>query len=58
VGTRGGEMLRQAMTGKPLPSPQSPRDFAVMVNQNVARSLGLALDERRLAEQLRQRDRP
>jgi hypothetical protein len=30
----------------------------VEVNQNVARSLGLALDEARLGEQLRQKDRP
>ncbi len=58
VGTRGGELLRQAMAGKPLPPPQSPREFVVVVNQNVARSLGLALDESRLGEQLRQKDRP
>jgi ABC-type uncharacterized transport system substrate-binding protein len=58
VGTRGGELLRQAMTGRPLLPPQSPREFVVAVNQNVARSLGLALDESQLGEQLRQKDRP
>lgn len=58
VGTRGGELLRQVLSGKPLPQPQSPREFTLEVNQNVARSLGLALDEARLGEQLRQKDRP
>jgi hypothetical protein len=46
------------MTGRPLLPPQSPREFVVAVNQNVARSLGLALDESQLGEQLRQKDRP
>lgn len=60
VGRRGGELLRQALAAKPqpLPQPHSPREFTVEVNQNVARSLGLALDEARLGEQLRQKDRP
>lgn len=58
VGRRGGELLRQALAGRPLPTSQSPREFKVEVNQNVARSLGLALDETQLGEQLRQKDRP
>lgn len=58
VGARGGEMLRQALSGKVLPSPQWPRGFTVSVNQDVARSLGFALDELQLGEQLRQKDRP
>lgn len=58
VGARGGEVLRQALTGKSLPPPQWPREFAVGVNQDVARSLGLVLDEQRLGEQLRQKERP
>lgn len=58
VGARGGEVLRQAMAGKSLPPPQWPREFTVGVNQDVARSLGLALDEQLLGEQLRQKDRP
>jgi hypothetical protein len=41
-----------------LPQPQSPREFTLEVNQNVARSLGLGLDEVRLGELLRQKDRP
>ncbi|KAF0166644.1 MAG: ABC transporter substrate-binding protein [Rhodocyclaceae bacterium] len=58
VGLRGGEVLRQALSGKPLPPPQWPREFAVGVNQDVARSLGIALDQAQLGEQLRQRERP
>ena len=58
VGASGGELLRQALGGKSLPPPQWPREFVVAVNQDVARSLGLALDEARLGEQLRQSDRP
>ncbi|MDP1611077.1 MAG: ABC transporter substrate binding protein [Sulfuritalea sp.] len=58
VGARGGEVLRQALAGKVLPSPQWPREFVVSVNQDVARSLGFALDEARIGEQLRQKDRP
>ncbi len=58
VGMRGGELLRQVLAGRPLPQPQSPREFTLEVNQNVARSLGLVLDEANLGEQLRQKDRP
>ena len=58
VGARGGEVLRQSLAGKSLPPPQWPREFAVKVNQDVARSLGFALDEVRLGEQLREGERP
>lgn len=58
VGARGAELLRQALPAKSLPPPQSPREFVVTINRDVARSLGLALDESPLMEQLRQRDRP
>lgn len=58
IGARGGELLGQAVSGRSLPPPQWPREFAVSVNRDVARSLGLTLDEARLAEQLRERDRP
>ena len=58
VGARGGEMLRQALPGKVLPAPQWPRAFVVAANRDVALSLGLALDERQLGEELRQRERP
>lgn len=58
VGARGGEMLRQALAARSLASPQWPREFSVSVNQDVARSLGFVLDEIRLGEQLRQKERP
>ncbi len=58
VGARGAELLRQALPGRNLPPPQWPREFVVAANPDVARSLGLVLDEARLAEQLRQRERP
>lgn len=58
MGARGGEVLLQAMAGRQLPPPQWPREFAIAVNQDVARSLGLALDEQQLGEQLRQKERP
>lgn len=58
IGVRGGEVLRQALAGKSMPPPQWPREFVVAVNQDVARSLGLALNEPRLGEQLRQGERP
>lgn len=58
IGVRGAELLRPALQGKPLPPPQWPREFMVSVNRDVARSLGMALDEAKLGEQLRERDRP
>ncbi|MDP2826277.1 MAG: ABC transporter substrate binding protein [Sulfuritalea sp.] len=58
VGARGGELLRQALSGKVLPAPRWPREFTVSVNRDVARSLGFAVDELQLGEQLRQKDRP
>ena len=58
VGVRGAELLRHALSGKPLPPPQWPREFVVSINRDVARSLGLILDDSQLGEQLRQKERP
>lgn len=58
IGARGGELARAVMGGRPLPPPAWPREFTVAVNPDVARSLGLSLDGQRLAEQLRQKERP
>ena len=58
IGTRGGEVLRQSFVLRSLPSPQWPREFKVTVNQDVARSLELRLDEAHLVEALRQKERP
>jgi putative ABC transport system substrate-binding protein len=58
IGTRGGEVLRQSFASRSLPAPQWPREFKVAVNQDVARSLELRLDEAQLVEALRQKERP
>lgn len=58
VGVRGGEVLRQAFSARTLPPPQWPRDFVVTVNQDVARSLGLAIEEAQLVQQLRRAEKP
>jgi putative ABC transport system substrate-binding protein len=58
IGTRGGEVMRQALPSRALPAPQWPRNFTVKANQDVARSLGLVLNEQQIGEQLRQRERP
>ena len=58
IGLRGGEVLRQAFASRILPPPQWPRDFVVRVNQDVARSLGLSIEEAQLAQQLRRAEKP
>ncbi|MDD5250506.1 MAG: ABC transporter substrate binding protein [Rhodocyclaceae bacterium] len=44
VGAQAGEIARAVLAGRPLPPPQAPREFAVGVNADVARSLGIAVD--------------
>jgi hypothetical protein len=56
VGRRGGQLLRQALSGQSLPQPQWPREFVVSTNRDVARSLGFVLDESRLGEQLHKKE--
>lgn len=52
------EMVRQAAAGSSLPAPQSPREFELSVNRQVARSMGIELpSEATLVEQLRNRER-
>lgn len=54
VARRAAEMVRSWQTGRGLPPPQTPREFAVAANARVAASLGLQLDEAAvLAEDLR-----
>lgn len=60
VGAQAGEIARTVLAGKPLPPPQWPREFAVGVNADVARSLGVPLDgdaAARLTDYLRTRER-
>lgn len=58
IGVRGAELLRLAQPDKRLPAPQWPREFVVSVNPDVARSLGLPMNDSQLAEHLRQQERP
>ena len=51
-------MARNLLLGRGLPGvPQYPQEFAVNVNEQVARSLGLKLDAMSLADRLRQLER-
>ncbi|MFO1199731.1 MAG: ABC transporter substrate binding protein [Burkholderiaceae bacterium] len=45
IGTQAGEIARAVLRGAPLPAPQAPRAFAVAVNRQVARSLGIEIDD-------------
>lgn len=45
VGRQTAEMARAALAGAPLPAPQPPRYFEVGSNPQVARSLGIVLEE-------------
>jgi putative tryptophan/tyrosine transport system substrate-binding protein len=52
--SQAAAMIRTFLAGRPLPAPQMPSDFSVMVNDRVAHSLGLSIDSAdELAEQLR-----
>lgn len=45
VGAQAAEMVRTVLGGRPLPAPQGPRAFTIGVNADVARSLGIALED-------------
>lgn len=45
VGVQAAEIVRAALGGRPLPPAQGPRAFTIGVNADVARSLGIALEE-------------
>jgi len=54
VGRQAGRALRAALAGRELPPQQYPQEFEVGVNPNVARALGIDLDDGpALAERLR-----
>lgn len=53
IGAQAGGMARFLLQGGTLPPAQYPVEFSVSVNDHVARSLGLTLDEASLAERLR-----
>lgn len=57
VARRAIEMIQTWRSGRGLPPPQLPQEFSVAVNEKVAASLGLALDdETRLEEALRRQE--
>jgi ABC-type uncharacterized transport system substrate-binding protein len=45
IGTEAGALARAAVRGAALPAPKHPRYFSVAVNRQVARSLGLSVDD-------------
>ena len=60
IGTQVGGAVRTVLAGRPLPSPQGPREFSIGVNAEVAHSLGIAVEadaQSRWAEQLRTKER-
>jgi hypothetical protein len=58
IGHQAGGLALAMLRGRPQSGgPQYPQEFTVGVNDNVARSLGLALDANGLAEALRHQER-
>ncbi len=56
IGVQAARVAKSVLSGGSLPSPQSPTDFVVEVNANVARSLGFRLSEDALRIQLLSRE--
>lgn len=57
IGRQAGQLARGVIQGQALGEPQFPQYFEVGVNEHVARSLGLQLDAKSLAERLRRQER-
>ncbi|MBL8446657.1 MAG: hypothetical protein JNJ44_04505 [Zoogloeaceae bacterium] len=45
IGRQTAELARAALGGQPLPPPQNPRYFEISTNPQVARSIGIFLEE-------------
>lgn len=58
IGRQTADMLQQLEAGRQLPPPQSPRYFSVGINAQVARSLGLVIDEATLNDKLKSIQEP
>ncbi|WP_232428809.1 ABC transporter substrate-binding protein [Aromatoleum toluclasticum] len=57
IARQAADAVRRVLAGGGLPPPQSPREFEVATNPNVARSLSIGLDSaERIAARLRQRE--
>ncbi|MDT8992233.1 ABC transporter substrate binding protein [Curvibacter sp. APW13] len=57
IGAHTAETARQLARGATVPAVQYPVDFTLSVNEHVARSLGLSLDEAALSQRLRRLER-
>ncbi len=57
IGTQTGVLARAVLLGKALPAPQYPTQFTLQINQHVAHSLGLSLDESELSQKLKEMER-
>lgn len=52
IGVQAGALARTMMLGGAVPASQYPMEFSVAVNEHVARSLGMSLDEAVLNDRL------
>jgi ABC-type uncharacterized transport system substrate-binding protein len=52
IGSQAADLAWGVLQGRPLPMPLPPREFSIMVNEHVARSLNLSLDAQALKEKL------
>lgn len=57
IGTQAASVVRAILQGGSLPPAQYPSGFTVSVNEHVARSLGLSLDEATLSDKLRRMEK-
>lgn len=57
IGTQAGALARTVLQGGAVPASQYPLEFSVAVNEHVARSLGMALDEAALNERMHRLER-
>lgn len=57
IASQGADLAADLLGGGEVPPPRRPEGFRVMVNGNVARSLGIALDAEALERKLGMRER-
>lgn len=57
IGVQAGALARTVLQGGAVPASQYPLEFSVAVNEHVARSLGMVLDEAALNERMHRMER-
>ncbi len=57
IGVQAGALARTVLQGGAVPASQYPLEFSVAVNEHVARSLGVVLDEATLNERMHRMER-